>query len=468
MSVRSHGLSGAHWVRARWRSRLSIAGLAVLLGGLPIGGAQAEDPPVPDRPLGLDEVIELALARNLAFQQSQLGIETAEGSLKSARSQLLPTLRGGIGYTRSVANFSVERFDPESGLLLEANDTNVTVESSLRFSGGLPLLDPGVWENVRSSSRSLDATLEDVARARQNLAFTMTQRFYELVRAKQLTQVSGEAFSLAEEQLARAQALYELGSVARSDVLQAQVNLASADRDRISAENRVEQEKARLAVAIGAPVGTPVDVMEPEAPREVPPIEDERALLVEARAGRPDLAAAALGLDAARHGLSASRWARWPTVNASYSWSKRGDAPADVLREFDRDISYGAGLSLDWNLFDGWNTKGAIQRSQAEVATRQRALEEAQLQAELEVREARLAINNATESIRSTEEGVALAEESAKLQQALYESGGGTLLEWNNAQVELTRARVSLVEAQVDLRLALAQLELALGRLGAQ
>jgi len=58
---------------------------------------------------------------------------------------------------------------------------------------------------------------------------------------------------------------------------------------------------------------------------------------------------------------------------------------------------------------------------------------------------------------------VTFAEESVRLQRALYENGGGTLLEWNNAQVELTRARVAVVEAEVQLRLAQAQLERALG-----
>ncbi|MEZ4648733.1 MAG: TolC family protein [Candidatus Eisenbacteria bacterium] len=420
------------------------------------------------RPLSLAEVIRLAEAGNLGLKQRLLTIDSAEGSLKSSRSQLFPSLRSSLGYTRSVANFTSPRIDPDSGLLLEQNVTNVTVESSLRLSTGMSLVDPSSWQSVKASSSSLDATKADVERGRQSLAYTMTQQYFELVRAKQLTEVSEQAYQLSQEQLQRAQALYDLGSVARSDVLQAQVNLASADRDRISAITGVEQQKARLAVGIGAPVDAPIDVQELDELTGSPSSYDEPSLINEAMDTRPDIRAAELGLSAAEHSLSASKWNRWPTLNASASWSKRGGSPDDVLNKFDRDISYGAGLSLDWTMFDGLNTKGTIERSQAEVATRRRALEEAELQAALEVREARLGIQNATESIRSAEEGVRLAEESAKLQQALYESGGGTLLEWNNAQVELTRARVSLVQAQVDLRLALAQMDLAVGRIGSR
>ena len=455
----------------RLRARRAAMGL-ILAAGLALTTlptvARGEDTVDLGEPLSLEDVIRLAVERNLGYQQRLLTIDSAEGNLLSSRAQLMPNIRSSLGYTRNVSNSAAPRVVDGNLVGGVENKTDVSVQSSLQLSGGLPLLDPSAWQSVKASSRSLDATKADVHRGRQSLAYTMTQQYFELVRAKQLTEVSVQAYQLSQEQLQRAQALYDLGSVARSDVLQAQVNLASADRDRISALTGVEQQRARLAVAIGAPVDAPVDVDEPGPLPSSPTSYDEPALIGEAMDSRPDIRAAEFGLDAAQHSLSASKWNRWPTLNASASWRKSGDGPSDVFDKLNREINYGAGLSLDWTLFDGLNTKGSIERSQAELATRRRALEEAELQAALEVREARLGIQNATESIRSAEEGVRLAEESAKLQQALYESGGGTLLEWNNAQVELTRARVSLVQAQVDLRLALAQLDLAVGRIGSR
>lgn len=429
--------------------------------------AKAQDVDL-SRPLSLEEVIRLGEERNLGFIQSVLGVESADAAYTSSRAQLLPSLNSSLSYRRSIANFNQPRIDTETGQVLEANTTNVSVESSFSVSGGVRLIDPSAWQSVRQSSIGRETTRMGVARARQDLAYSMTQRYYELIRAKQLTQVNAEAFVLSQEQLARAEALYELGSVARSDVLQAQVNLASADRDRISALNRVQDEQARLAVAIGAPVSTPIDVVDPGALSSEVDMGDESDLIREALRQRPDITQASLEIKAAEAGLSSSKWDRWPTLSASYSWSKRGDAPDDVLSDFGRDYNYGGSIGLNWTLFDGFNTKGAIQRAEANLSTRETILEETELNAALQIRQAQLGIKNASEGIRSAEEGVRLAEESAKLQQALYESGGGTLLEWNNAQVELTRARVSLVEAQVDLRLALAQLELAVGRLQAR
>jgi outer membrane protein TolC len=287
--------------------------------------------------------------------------------------------------------------------------------------------------------------------------------YYELVRAEDLTQVNNEAHQLATDQLRRAQSLFELGSVARGDVLQAQVNLAAADRDRIQAANQVESQRARLALALAVPVDAPLEIADPPPP----PVDlpgDEDALIQEAISNRPDLRQAAASLAAARANLNAAKWERYPSVGASYSYTKRGDELGELFKQFDQDISYGVGVGLEWQLFDGFSTKGAIERAVAARNTEQQAFEQQRLQVALDVRESLIAIRNASEKIRSAEEGVRLAEESAKLQQALYESGGGTLLEWNNAQVELTRARVSLVDAQVDLHLALAGLELALGR----
>jgi outer membrane protein TolC len=411
-------------------------------------------------PLSLEEVYRLSESRNLSYLRSLELLESSHGSYVSARSALFPTARTGIDLSRTVSKFNEPIFDPISQRFV-TDETDYS--SGLSLSGGMSIFDPPSIFRFRQASASLDAAEHEVDRSRQTLRNQIASVYFELVRAKERDLVAREAYDLSAEQLRRAETLFELGSVARSDVLQAQVNLAAADRDRITATNVIELQRSRLALALGVTVDSPIEV---DAPPPLPAVlpENPEQLVRDAQASRPDLQAARADLRAAQFGAKSAKWSRYPTIDGSYSYSRRGDHLNDVTEDFDRGYSFSLRAGLSWTLFDGFNTKGNIQR--AEAARRSQALlvEETELQAALDVRESLLAIKNASESIRSAEEGVRLAEESVKLQQALYESGGGTLLEWNNSQVELTRARVSLVDAQVDLHLALAGLELALGR----
>ncbi|MEZ4653175.1 MAG: TolC family protein [Candidatus Eisenbacteria bacterium] len=427
---------------------------------LVVGPVRAQDTIDLTKPLSLEDIYDLAEGRNLNYLRSLESIETSKGSYKSARSALLPSARAGVGLSRTVSKFSQPVFDQTSQSFI-SDETSYS--SSLSLSGGVNVIDMPSIFRFRQASASLDGTELGAARTRQTLHNQLAGVYYELIRAQERAQVTQEAYDLSSEQLRRAQSLYDLGSVARSDVLQAQVNLASADRDRISATNTIALQRSRLAMALGVPVDSPIRVQDPEALPGTLPTEAD-ALVEDARHSRPDVRQAQADLSAARLGVKSAKWSRYPSLDASYSYSRRGTHLNDVTTEFDSGYSFSTSIGLSWTLFDGLNTKGSIERAEAARRSQKLMLEETELQVALDVQESLIAIKNASESIRSAEEGVRLAEESVKLQQALYESGGGTLLEWNNSQVELTRARVSLVDAQVDLHLALAGLDLALGR----
>ncbi len=119
---------------------------------------------------------------------------------------------------------------------------------------------------------------------------------------------------------------------------------------------------------------------------------------------------------------------------------------------------------MNWDIFDGMRTIGGIQRAKAQEASALQSRREAELSASLGVREALVAIRDTREGIRAGQESVNLAEENLKLQQALYDNGGGTILEVNTAQADLSKAKTDLINGRIDLQLALALLDRALGR----
>lgn len=469
----------------------TLAGSALFLvilaftGGAGAASAQGtSETPSLSEPLPLSRLLSLAEQRNLDLAATRTSIDQAHGDKTRASSGFLPTLRADLGVSHSHSSgtndfLSTNTVDGQRVVQRFLNDeTRDTDSRSLQLSGGMNLVDPPSWLRYRAATSSLRAAEAGVQAAVTNLDFEVAAQYYSLVRAEQLAEVSESAYVLAGEQLERSDALYQLGSVARTDVLQAQVSRASSERDRIAARNSVEQERARLCLLLRLPVDAPLRVAAPAGPPDTTVAEGEASLVAAALDARPDVSQLERELEASGHSERAAKWSRWPSLGADYSYRASGtsfdsetkDANAPEGTAPDKssgkpdDQSWNVGVGLSVPIFDGLITKGAIQQAQASRLASGHRLEQLKLQVALDVRQSLLDIKNAAEEIRSARQGVTFAEESVRLQRALYESGGGTLLQWNNSQVELTRARVAQVEAEVNLRLARAGLDKALGR----
>jgi len=268
------------------------------------GPARADAPLTPDlsRPLSLDEVVRLASERNLKMAQARELWEAARGDRTSAWAALLPNLRGSLGYGRNTQKITeaVPRGFEVDTLIVSPGDTlryprmtsgrvdrSITGGSwSLGLSGDVSLLSMQSLYAFRVSGQALQAASYGFQDAMQGIVLQVKQQYYAFTQSKDKARVAQESYTLRQEQQRRAESLFQLGSVAKSDVLQAQVNLSTAERVKIAAENLVEQERARLAMMLALPVDSPLDVESPSRVDETAPIPAEADLVARAERQR--------------------------------------------------------------------------------------------------------------------------------------------------------------------------------------
>ncbi len=303
-----------------------------------------------------------------------------------------------------------------------------------------------------------------------DVALAVRIQFYELLKAMRLSEVRDEAVSLAEDQLRRAETLFELGSVARNDVLQARVNLQQARLDQIAARNRVEIERARLNQLLSLPVDTPLRISRAidTSPRAAI---DSTVVVAEALTRRPDLAAARESVKAAEASLGAAKASHYPELFGNLNWgttdgwaigtSTALDPTRSTWRPTPIPGAARAGVSI--NVFDGLFSEGQVKSAHGNLNAERSRLQQYELAATLEVKESLLGVREATQSIAAATEGVSLAEENLKLAQERYAVGSGTILELDEAQVSLIEARSALVDSWAALFAAEARLERARG-----
>jgi len=447
----------------------AICLISVWLSGSP---ARADDDTRPEvtleGPLTADECVRLALERNYGIRQAAdlKGIE--DSNKLRAWGGFVPSVNLGYDYVHSN---SLSESRPTS--VFQAPFRNIDDQNGWSIIASQTLLSLPVIYNIISAGRNSGAAEAEVRSAELTAARIVRQQYYNVIESIKLDEVAREDVRLAGEELRRTQSLFEVGSVARTDVLKSNVRVSEAQSTLTAATNRIEIERARLNQALALPPDVTVQVIESLEPRDGNP--DSVTAFTAALAERPDLRAARKRLSAARADQKAALGGKIPFLSHSFrkgNTDSRGDGrifnnefgiDTTFVRTNTKSWSYQIGVS--WNILDGLVTESNMQRAKYNKLLQEHQLLELENTALVETKEALVAIRNARAQILVAREGRTSAEEDLNLSQERYSVGLGTILELIDAQVNVSRARTGEVTAMAALKRAEAQLDEAVGRI---
>ena len=267
--------------------------------------------------------------------------------------------------------------------------------------------------------------------------------FYAALGAQRRAELAGELVELAEAGVAAAEALVEIGEVARPDVLQVEIQLGEVRIAQRDAELDYEAGWRRLVALAGTP-GRPVGRIAGDLDRFEPEERDFEALFAALLAASPELRAARARVERARAAVCRQRVQPVPNVlaQASLAYSFGGQEPLGGLQ-----------LGVPLPVFN--DNRGNVA---AAVADLHRALADAaRLELDLRVRlaDALRDLRRAENRVaRLTDDVLPAAEENLDLTEEGYELGEFDLIRVFTARRSLFEASLARVDALTDLRTA--------------
>ncbi|HEY3157090.1 MAG TPA: TolC family protein [Candidatus Eisenbacteria bacterium] len=411
----------------------------------------------------LARVVAAALEGNVDARAAHARTVQARGSALRAWSGILPSVTGQLIYNHIVPDKQSSLTVIDSISFLTKRRQLQTAEAGVQSN----LFSVPAWSEKRRQSLLRRGAEESEAEARNGVVYAVKQQYFALVKAERLAEVARESERLARDEETRAEALFEVGTVARGDVLKARARRATTQLDRIRAENQIEIQRSKLKQIIGLKPGTALEI-DPTLGEGVA-LPDSGESIRTALSSRPELSRASAVERAARSGLFGARAERLPKVV--------GDLAVDRSKISDRVEVSGFGdldferYATEWQgtvrltlpFFDGFALEGGTKSAkgallEAEAQRRQREVDVA-----VEVQQAWLSMREAVQRIDVAKEGVASAEEDYSFSKGRYDLGAGTFLDLLNAQVNLAQAKQSYVEALADAHVAEAALEQAVG-----
>nr|WP_325170107.1 efflux transporter outer membrane subunit [Noviherbaspirillum pedocola] len=227
--------------------------------------------------------------------------------------------------------------------------------------------EPDVWGRLRlgvaGASASAQASAADLASAQLSAQGELVVDYLNLREADVQSQLLAETIAAYQRALQIAQNRYAAGIAPKTDVLQAQTQLANAQADLVALQQNRAQYEHAIAVLIGKP---PAEftlesvVWQPTVP-QVPLMLP--AMLLERR---PDIAAAERSVAAANAQIGIAQAGYFPSIGLSGSYGTNGSRVADLFSTSAAGWSLGA--SLAQRIFDA----GAVSAQVASARAAQR------------------------------------------------------------------------------------------------
>ena len=288
--------------------------------------------------------------------------------------------------------------------------------------------------------------------------------YYQALQAKNQIKVAQDSVNTLTEHLKNVNAQYTVGTVAKSDVLGTQVQMANAEQNLINANNSYDVAIASLNNIMGLPTDTELNLTDSLDYNvyEIP-LEECTAY---ARSNRPDVLMADYQVAIAQAGVQQARAGYLPKVSAQASKSWAGDSPfgsEETDQRYGQNNNWTAGLVLSWDIWDNNVTQSKVNQSKAAVAKAEAAAENTRQSGDLEVRTAYLNLKAAEKSINTTQVAVDKAQEDYKIAQVRYAAGVGTNLDVMDAEEKLAQAQTNYYTALYNYNSSKAALDKAMG-----
>ena len=428
------------------RSALLSALFTVLLAP----GAFAQDA----LPIDLQTALDKAFATHADIKKAEYSLDAARADYNAARESFGPRVtfshnynRGGYWEDQPVTNYKGELTGYSK--YLKTSDSN-------SFSLSVPIFNP----SLMAAEKQAKARYQSGVLA-EELAFiamkqTVSTAYYTLLAAIDAQKVCEQSVAALEDHLKNVQAQYDVGVVAKVDLLRSEVELTSAQQDLIKAENRHNIAEARLNNMMGIAQDTKLNPV--EELKYVIYEEGLPACINHAMVHRLDLQQSRLQVKAAEAALNGAKAGWMPSVSGqlSNSWS-------DNKWPGNKGSNWGGGVGVSMNVFDSGVTKSNVAKAKANLMTAKESYRQDTDNVELDVRNCYNTLREAERRISTTQVSVSKAEEDYHIAQVRYEAGVGTNTDVLDAQVALVRARNDFNSSLYDYNLAKVALDTAMG-----
>jgi NodT family efflux transporter outer membrane factor (OMF) lipoprotein len=408
------------------------------------------------RSSALDSIVRAAIAGNHSIAAARATLAAARADVTAARGAFLPQIDLGASAERrrnpSPVVSSAQQVQP-GALVTNIYSFGPTASYSVDLFGGTRRL-------VEERRAQAEVQRYELAAAWLTLTGNVAGEAFTIASVREQIQATEEVIADDERTLAMVQREFETGTVARTDVLTAETQLA--DDRALLPPLRSQLATARHALSVlvgqGPAQWTPpdLDLDQFTLPQDIPVVPPSELVR-----RRPDVLAAEAQLHASSAAVGVATAQLLPSLTVTGSIGQESLDTGTLLDSSSRFWSVLGTISIP--VFHGGTLlaqrRSAIDTYRASLAD----YEQAVLQGEQQVADLLVALDQDREQVYADRALLATARDALELQRLSYAAGKTDILQLTTAESTYQRARVGLARSRAQQLTDTAQLFVAMG-----
>lgn len=406
--------------------------------------------------LTLLECIEIALERNPAIQSAKENVIKARLQIKEAYSSILPKLSTSFQYTH--LDTHDESLDPNLPTSFQAFFS--TPDDSYDFNVDLsqPLYDKGKFSVLKKQAGlGVEISKHDLESVTQEVILGTISAYLNILKAQEAIVIATESRDRLIEHLRVTKRRFEVGQVAKNDVLRAEMELANAESGLIHAQKAVTSSREHLQKILF--IG--------EEPFTILPIthlvieeKDLDEMVAFSYQKRPDYLKVNTLKELAMKGISLAKTDFLPLVSLFGQYKRSGE---DFFPD-DDDVIVGGRVELP--IFEGGIRWVRLSRARSDLAISKAQETDLKRQIKVEVVDAQLHLEDLKATLKAIDKQIEHARENLRIVQLRYQEGEATNLDALDANLLLVKARTDFSTLNYDIIKARFAILKAIGDLG--
>jgi outer membrane protein TolC len=427
-------------------SRLLTACLLVLVSVIAAEAASLQ--------LSLKDAIRMSLENNSRIKAARFTSQAAQQGILSAGSRYLPTV--SFEETLVVSNSPTNtfmmkldegRFAQNDFQISSLNHPSTAHDFKTALSIQQPLFVPSLAPLKELAAKNAQKSELELEAAREGTAFQAFFTYLDVQTAAAQLVAADKAVANARENMRLATVRTSAGVGLKSDELRSSTHLSQVEQQLITARNNLTLTRMKLSLLIGLPEESSFETSGVLDSITVPAMNDQ--VISEALLNRVEIKQSNVDLEKSEATFRLARSEFLPIIGAFASYQLNAREPFAS----DND-AWSAGLSLKWNIFDGFRRYSERQRAVYGQSAAREMLENARKDVRYQLKESYVRLDEAAKRLEVVRHTIQDAGETVRLLTKRYENSLATMAELLDAQTVLNQARANLVESEAGYALA--------------
>jgi len=393
------------------------------------------------------EAINLALESNYGIKIAKNNIKIAENNARIYNSGYLPkvTIAAGANYSNTTTEFT-----SQSGIETDINDAeskfyNTSLGLSYTLFDGF-----GRVYNYKKLKETYNLSELEAQAIIENSVLQIFTIYYEVAQLTENNRNILESLNISKQRLKRETYSFDYGQSTKLQLLNAEVDVNNDSIKYINTQRFLSNSKRDLNLLLGRNITINFTI---DTNISFDLVFDYKNLLEKAKSHNIEMQKISKSIELSNFDIKINKSNLYPSLslNSSYGLTKFDNDNTFTFAE-QQSKGLNAGLSLNWNVFDGGTTKTKVKNSK--IIADNLSVQKDLLTNELErnVANSLEIYNNALFILKAEEKNVETNKRNFSRTEEQFKLGQITSIEFRQAQVNLLNAQSNLNQAKYDAK----------------